>query len=49
MAAPIIAAGAIGSTVLGLVAVALIFMVTEPGETMMLMLGAVVLAYLMMA
>jgi len=49
MAAPIIAAGAVGSTLLALLAVVLIFVVTEPGETMMLMLGAIVLAYLMMA
>jgi hypothetical protein len=48
MAAPIIAAGAVGAPLLALLGVVLLFVVTEPGETMMLMLGAIVLAYLFM-
>ena len=48
MVAPIFAAGAVGSTAIILVAVALIFLVTDPGETMFLALAAVVMAYLFM-
>jgi len=48
MVLPIIAAGAIGPTLLILLAVVLLFLVTEPGETMMLAIAAVVMAYLFM-
>lgn len=48
MALPIVAAGAVGSTLLILIAVVLIFVVTEPSETMFLAIAAVAMAYLFM-